>query len=277
MVTNLSLEDYNDIMRLKVDGIWHLHDRLSKTDLDFFTMLSSIAGLSGNPSQAPYNAASTFQDAFADYRNRQGLPAVALDLGRVVDIGIVADNSIARRGARDIWSQDISGEELLAIIKFGITAPLRRDCPGSSVYGLKPWAPEADPVFLTPMFSRFRRAAMGRSHERGRAQGTVRLREILQHTNSLRDAAQKICDGIAVKAASLLILSLEDIDPSRSLSSHGMDSLVAVEMRNWLVREVEVTIPILELLAETSLSQLSKKIAKTSKLVNLSLLEDGEN
>ena len=77
----MSLQDYNDVMRPKVDGIWNLHNRLSKVDLDFFIMLSSVIGLAGDASQAAYSSASVFQDAFADFRNTQGLPAVTLDLG----------------------------------------------------------------------------------------------------------------------------------------------------------------------------------------------------
>lgn len=87
----MSLQDYNDVMRPKVDGIWNLHNKLSKTNLDFFVILSSTVGVAGDPSQAAYVSASVFQDAFADYCNQQGLPAVTLDLRKVVDIGIVAE------------------------------------------------------------------------------------------------------------------------------------------------------------------------------------------
>ena len=268
-------------MRPKVDGVWNLHNRLSKTELDFFIMLSSVVGVSGNPSQAAYVAASVFLDAFANYRNRQGLPAVTLDLGRIADIGFIAENEAARRGVRDLWSRDISGEEVMAMIKSAILTPLRQPGPGSSITGLKSWSPAADPVYLTPIFAHFRRAAMERVPKTNQAGGgggaTGRMREILRQAASVEEAAQKTCEGIMAKMSALLMIPLEDISSAKSMSEYGIDSLVAVEMRNWLLRELDSTLPILELLANVSLLQLSMKIVKKSKLVDPALLlEDGE-
>ncbi|MBE3046962.1 acyl carrier protein, partial [Candidatus Bathyarchaeota archaeon] len=47
---------------------------------------------------------------------------------------------------------------------------------------------------------------------------------------------------------------------------YGMDSLVAVEMRNWLFKEMDITVPILELLANQSLTHLTSKLVEKSKL-----------
>ena len=70
-LARMKLQDYNDVMKPKVDDIWNLHNALSMADLDFFIMLSLVVGLAEDPSQAAYVPASVFQDAFADFRNRQ--------------------------------------------------------------------------------------------------------------------------------------------------------------------------------------------------------------
>ena len=263
-------------MRPKVDGVWNLHNRLSKTDLDFFIMLSSLVGLSGNPSQAAYNAANVFLDAFADYRNRQGLPAVTLDLGRIIEIGFVAENEAAMRGLRDLWSRSIGREEVMAMIKSAVLTPLRQPGPGSSITGLKGWSPAADPVYLTPIFAHFRRAAMERvaklDRDGGSGGAAGSMREILRKATSVEEAAHKACEGIIAKMSSLLMIPPEDISSEKSMSEYGMDSLVAVEMRNWLLRELDSTLPILELLANISLFQLSIKIVRKSKLVDPAVL-----
>lgn len=244
-------------------------------------MLSSLVGLSGNPSQAAYNAANLFLDAFADYRNGQGLPAVTLDLGRIIEIGFVAENEAAMRGTRDLWSRSIGREEVMSMIKSAILTPLRQHGPGSSITGLKGWSPAADPVYLTPIFAHFRRAAMERvaklDQEGGGVCAAGHMREILRKAKSVKEAAQKACEGIIAKMSSLLMIPLEDISSEKSMSEYGMDSLVAVEMRNWLLRELDSTLPILELLANVSLLQLSMKIVRKSKLVDPALLlENGE-
>ena len=273
----MSLQDYNDAMRPKVDGIWNLHNRLPKYDLDFFIILSSLVGRVGDPSQAAYAAASAFQDAFADYRNRQGLPAVSLDLGKVIDIGIVAERYAARRALMGVWSRELREDEVMDMIRSAIITPLREPGPGSRIIGLKAWSPKADPVFQAPVFSHFRRAAIGRSAMSDIQGSTVpHIRETLRQARSLRDATERVCDELISKLSSLLMIPVEDVRPSKSMLEHGMDSLVAVEMRNWLLRELDSAVPILELMANVPLSQLSVKVAKNSKLVSPGIIiEDG--
>ena len=69
------------------------------------------------------------------------------------------------------------------------------------------------------------------------------------------------------------MIPIEDISESRPMSEFGMDSLVAVEMRNWLLREMDATVPILELLANNPLKSLAMKIARRSRLVDPAILE----
>lgn len=272
---NLTREDYVATMRPKVDGTWNLHHKLSKSDMDFFILLSSQVGAVGNASQAAYAAANVFLDAFAGFRNRQGLPAVSLGLGRVVGVGFVAENDDAQRGLNKLWSRDIDPKELKALIKSAIVTPIRRGEPGSSIIGLKPWAPEASPLYNTSFFSHLRRAAM-RHDKVGSQDGASggRIRELLQQATSLDNAAKCVCDAVITKMSVLLMIPLDDISSTRPMSDYGMDSLVAVEMRNWLIKELEATMPILELLANISLLELSMKIARKSKHTNSAILKD---
>lgn len=54
------------------------------------------------------------------------------------------------------------------------------------------------------------------------------------------------------------------------------DSIVAVEMRNWLFKEMDATIPILELLANQPLLSLAAKIAKGCKLIDPAIARSKE-
>lgn len=268
----MSLQDYNDVMRPKVDGIWNLHNGLSNAPVDFFIILSSMVGTVGDPSQAAYVAASVFQDAFANFRNRKGLPAVTLDLGKVVDIGIVAEKLAARRGVRGLWSRDMFEDEVMALIQSAIVRPLRVGESGFSLTGLRAWSENADPVFQSPLFSHLRHAARKSSSSRG-STGTSRprIRESLKKATSFKEALLVVIRELLSKTSSLLMVPLEEINGSKSLTEYGMDSLVAVEMRNWILREVDVAIPVLELLANTSLEVLSRRIIRKSTLINSSI------
>ncbi|KAI4164048.1 MAG: hypothetical protein LQ342_002283, partial [Letrouitia transgressa] len=273
----MSLQDYNDVMRPKVDGIWHLHNQLSKVDLDFFIMLSSSVGLIGDPSQAAYVSASVFQDAFADFRRNLGLPAVTLDLGKVANIGILAEEPAARRGARALWGRDLQEDEVMAMIKWAIVHSWDVQGPNSTVIGLKNWSQAADPVFQAPIFARFRRIGAESSREDGQEVRTaLPIRISLNKAKSPEEAAQKVLDELLPKVSSLLIISVEEIKLAKSLLECGMDSLVAVELRNWLIREFEATLPIMELMENIPLQRLSFKIARRSKLVNPAIFDGAD-
>ena len=76
-------------------GTWNLHELLP-TDLDFFILLSSLAGIIGSVSQANYAAGNVFQDALVRYRRQKGLAAQSLDIGVMTGIGYGEEHQDAR-------------------------------------------------------------------------------------------------------------------------------------------------------------------------------------
>ncbi|KAL9112718.1 MAG: hypothetical protein Q9227_003021 [Pyrenula ochraceoflavens] len=90
-LNKMSYASYLDILGPKVSGSQNLHDLLPR-DLSFFMMLSSMAGIVGQPAQGAYAIANTFQDSLAHHRMALGLPAVSLDLPVMLDDGYVAES-----------------------------------------------------------------------------------------------------------------------------------------------------------------------------------------
>lgn len=87
----MTFERMTAAIRPKVQGTKNLHEYFPK-DLDFFVMLSSIAGIASSRGQGNYAAGNTFQDAFAKYRAGQNFRATSIDLGTVVGVGYIAEN-----------------------------------------------------------------------------------------------------------------------------------------------------------------------------------------
>lgn len=78
------------VMAPKVKGALNLHLYTESDHLDFFISFSSISSIIGNPGQGNYVAANSFLDAFAHYRRARGLPATAINLGVLSEVGVAA-------------------------------------------------------------------------------------------------------------------------------------------------------------------------------------------
>ena len=80
-------------------------------------MLSSLAGVFGNASQASYAAGSVYQDYLAQHRASLGLPALTIDVGKVVDVGWVVQNQeIVSRNLLSM-SKDLRVKDLTTLIE----------------------------------------------------------------------------------------------------------------------------------------------------------------
>lgn len=272
----MSLEDYNAVVRPKVQGTWNLHRHLPQ-DLDFFIMLSSVSGVVGNATQGAYAAGSTFLDSFAAYRNALGLPAVTIDLGVILGIGYLAAN---KELAQAMERQGFEGTDetlLMALMATGIQHPRRAGARAQTVTGLGRWREgESLGSLDLPLFAQFRRASLARAGGAGAEQADAAgaLRRALRTATTLEEAAERITAALVAKIADRSALPAENIRPANPISDYGIDSLVAVEMRNWIAKDMDCTMPILELLANAPLAQLATKIARRSQLVVLDAAAD---
>jgi acyl transferase domain-containing protein len=88
-----SWERFATVMAPKVLGTWHLH-RLSGP-LDFFVLFSSGAAIAGSAGQANHAAANAFEDALAWYRQGRGQPTVSINWGPWSEVGAAADRKLS--------------------------------------------------------------------------------------------------------------------------------------------------------------------------------------
>ena len=282
MIERLSVDDYNAVLQPKVQGTWNLHHFLPHS-MDFFIMLSSISGVIGNASQSAYATACTFLDAFAAYRNSMGLAAVTLDLGVITGIGHLAENNKELAAAMELQGFEGTDEKkLMALIESAIAEPLRTSSNTSStlsqtITGLEMWK-EGQSLgnFNAPIFAQFRRRGLDTNAQGGVTGCRTNRREAIGAATNIDEAATAVCAALGDKLAARLNMPVDHIVSTKTISEYGVDSLVAVEIRNWIAKEIESLVPILEILANQSLLQLSAKIAAKSKLVRVKGKEEDE-
>jgi hypothetical protein len=86
------------VIKPKIHGALNLYDTLSDRDFDFFVCLSSMISISGNTGQTSYGGSNAFLDSFCRFRNSQILPAVAINLPAISEVGYVAEAIAAGTG-----------------------------------------------------------------------------------------------------------------------------------------------------------------------------------
>ncbi|KAH7265653.1 uncharacterized protein BKA55DRAFT_590873 [Fusarium redolens] len=282
----MTYAQYQDAIRPKVTGTINLHNLTKDMPLDFFIMLSSAAGVVGNSSQANYAAGGAFQDAFAHFRTEQGLPAVTLDLGGIDDVGFVAENADYVVNLERWGYLTISQAEFFSMIKQAILHPKRSatNCQvvtGLGTQGMAEEGSDASPDelpfwFRDAKFSHLLQMGRKQVHETDSENG-VRLTESIPAAESLAEATNLICDAIIEKMAKMLGMPAESIDASQSMAAYGLDSLVAVELRNWLFREAKADVAVFEVLGKGSLNALAGDIALKSKILPASLRKEAHD
>jgi acyl carrier protein len=262
----MAYDQYTTVIESKVRGAWNFHNALLTQPLDFFVTLSSAAGAVGNRGQAAYAAANTFLNAFVQHRNSLSLPASSLDLTAVSDAGYLAENAAAAAEvARNLGSDTICEAEVLALLGAAIDGTLARTCNNHTITGMRITTP---PPFWTPdaKFTALRLAAEASAASLPTAQ--ISYNAQLRAATSLEEAQDVVCRGLLSKLPSVLMLEAEDMDVTRSLSNYALDSLIAIEVRNYITREFEANLQVLELLGSGSIESLATAICVKSKLVS---------
>lgn len=223
-------------------------------------MLSSISGIIGNASQAAYAAGNTFMNSFAAYRKSLGRPPVTIDVGVVLGVNYLAENQELASAMRRQGFSGTTERELMALLNAAISNPHR----GQIVTGLGVWrAASSLSNFASPLFANFRRMT-----ERVPGSGEVEqavassFRVILASAKSADERAEAICTTLVGQISALGMISRENISADRPMSEYGIDSLIAVEMRSWILRGIGQTVAILELMANQPIEKLATKMAK---------------
>ncbi|KAI6355517.1 hypothetical protein MCOR25_008163 [Pyricularia grisea] len=268
---NMEFSQWNDATRPKIQASWNLHNLLP--DLDFFTMLASFAGYFGNTGQSNYGAGCAFQDSLAEHRRTIGKPAVSLDLGIVNDVGVLAETGLTDNlrdwapqfGIRERQLQDLISISILDQINGRPAIPAQVPT-GFASQRAADLAGIPRPIYLNdPRFSIL--AADGR-HEsqmlnRQQSGHGLSLQHRLEAAKATRerDEVRAIVEEMLThKVAQSLKVANDEIDPGKSLPSYGINSLVAIEIRNWVFKEIKANVAIFNLIAPVPLSKLVEDI-----------------
>ncbi|KAI4194047.1 MAG: hypothetical protein LQ350_008007, partial [Teloschistes chrysophthalmus] len=260
---NMTLTKFLTALNPKIQGTKNLHEYFytRSLPLDFFIMLSSLAGINGNPSQSAYAAGNTYQDALAHHRRSLGLPALTIDVGMVTDVGWSVENWDKIAGGVGLaWARHITTRHLLRLVEYHIlnSAPpheknsdapappgtklkeskrslLLLPSPQTSI-GIEETRPH-DARFSHIVASQARIQAhttnSSASAQNNAASASASLASQMQSITDKDELRSIALSAFQSKISRLLDLPVAEIRAEDPLSDHGVDSLVAVEIRNW--------------------------------------------
>jgi acyl transferase domain-containing protein/acyl carrier protein len=223
VIASLTPERLRTVLRPKADAAWNLHDLTRHLDLKAFIVFSSAAGVFGGAGQGNYAAANAFLDALAQHRTASGLPATSLAWGLWSVAGGMGgeldETEIARirRGGIGVLTAD-SGVELFDAAMNATSEPLLVPMP----LDMAALRAQAGVGMLPPLFRGLVRAPARRAAE------------------SAAVMLELVCTQVA---AVLGYPGPETVDPARSFSELGFDSLTAVELRNRLNAATGLRLP----------------------------------
>ncbi|KAK5988235.1 Compactin diketide synthase mlcB [Cladobotryum mycophilum] len=268
---NMTHAQWTETIRSKVSTSRNLHNLLPQ-NIDFFIQLSSLAGIYGSLAQSNYAAGCTFQDLLARSRTAAGYPkSISLNLGWMRTIGIIAENDdyrLHRQQVRDM--QPVEEADYLALLEHYCDpdlSPLDVDHSQVLVGAVHPaYFRERGEVPISavarPLFAGFEASQGEDTHstELTKQDGTAVL--FKQAAGSRKGRCNIVLMAFQTKLARALDVQPEDIDPRRSLADYGVDSLMAVELRNWVRRDFRVLVTVFELMGGTSLVTVGELIVE---------------
>jgi acyl carrier protein len=213
-----------------VEGAWYLHALTKNMPLDFFVLFSSVASLLGSPGQGNHAVANAFLDALAHHRRAQGLPALSLNWGAWSEIGAAAQRNIDERITLQGMGSfsPLQGLQVLerllqeASIQVGVM-------PVSWSTFLHQFGAGGAPLFFTELA---REARLLYS-----AQPASERLDLLHRLEQVPSSKRPQLLLAYVRDQAIKVLGLDSaqsIDNTQPLRELGLDSLMAVELRNLL-------------------------------------------
>jgi acyl transferase domain-containing protein/acyl carrier protein len=251
LLVQLDAAALTTVLRPKMLGGWLLHRLLQDDALDFFVLFSSAGALLGQPGQGNYAAANAFLDALAHYRQAKGQPALSINWGAwagegfaeslggkrlAARLALLGISSIAPRQALEILGR-LLGQSASQVVAVPVNWKQYREFyPASS----------ASPLFaeLAREVAEVPRAA-GRASERRDA---ILAAEPAERQRLLQSY-------LSEQVARALGLSPSKLDPQQPLSDLGLDSLMAVELKNRIAVDLKVNVPVVKFLQGFSVDQ----------------------
>ncbi len=254
MFENLSREKFEHTLQAKANGAWNLHRLFSENSLDIFVVYSSVIGILGAAGQSNYAAANTFLDTLVHYRRHHHLAGLSVNFGTIADIGLAARQENRGDRLKDFGLQPIPRKELshyfdrLFLSADGQLMAMNID--------FEKWVDNNPKAALNPLYAKVStKSAITDKEEKPAA--------FSGFPEAVKYAKQQIKTAIA-SVTKMNALKIKEDD---TFKSYGVDSLLALQIKNKLQKELAVTLNVSVIWSHPTVNKLAEHIAKQLELI----------
>ncbi|PYI10942.1 lovastatin nonaketide synthase [Aspergillus sclerotiicarbonarius CBS 121057] len=258
---NMTYAQWHTCVQPKVVGAYNLHRATMDLPLDFFVAFSSVSACFGTKSQGNYAAANTYLDALCRHRRQIGLPASTMNCGRITGIGVAAEAASLERFMEQEGFDGVNGQELLQQVEEAVFSDQAASVSprGVDLYQTVTGVILArDDVYWAP-HTLFKNLYQNHDFDRrsGQKPGEVSLPVLFAQFTDPEQRATLLLERFVEKLAVSLGVPKESPKPADPI--YGLDSLLAVDLRNWFTKTLGVDIALFDVMGAPSIRSLIDK------------------
>jgi phthiocerol/phenolphthiocerol synthesis type-I polyketide synthase D len=249
IVRSIGPEELDTVFRPKADGGSHLDTATAGHDLDWWLMFSSAAALFGSPGQGAYAAANAWLDALVHRRRAGGLRAQSIAWGPWAGTGAAPDMT-------SLALEPIAPEEGLDTLELVVRSA--RPYTGVVRLDVQGVAAAFPAIESTPFFA----SVASGTIEQADSNGTIDDLRELDHDAALTSLRRLLAE----RTAAIMGFDGQDLDTTVPLTDIGLDSLMAVRIRNAVKRDFGAALPETLLLRGGSLNDIAVSLLSSLDL-----------
>lgn len=246
-LADMTLHEYEGAVRPKVDGTRYVLQHFDTPDLDYVVLLSSAAGILGPRGAGNYAAANAYMDMLSRTYRTKRAHLMVLDLGPVKEAGLVERNKRLYNIFMKQGFVYVTNKEIHKLMDYSCGPGAQRDHCQQIITSLSRDAfedsnPEAlgRPLLKLLPSADSLKGRIGEGNGK-RADMSLSIREILSSTSHSEHAVEMVIPAMTAKIAALTGTDISSLEEDTALESIGIDSLIVIDLRNWIRREFGVT------------------------------------
>ena len=260
LLVDMDAQGFRATLRPKVHGAINLQRVFAERELDFFVLFSSIASLVVSTGQGNYSAANAFLDALAHWRLARGQGGLSINWGPWGEVGMAADLNLVeffeQRGFFAMTTHQ--GLDALGSLLGERTAQAAVLAANWQTVVNTGFPLGRAPGLLEQLFSEAADdPAQGQGNETGAEDDYLLHYLALEAADTRRDSLEQFLTRLACR---VLRIDAGKLGRDDVLNARGMDSMMAIELKNRIERTLRANIAIVDLLRGASIASIAGKL-----------------